>query len=99
MACELTGNRADCLNRTDYDGILNDEINPYPTDNVGEDGFDYGFGGGRREQGLEHPCLALKKLLSSGTFYYSADFDLTSRLQDRYDVRERGERVQAKING
>jgi len=31
----------------------------------------------------EHPCLALKKLLSGGTFYYSADFDLTRRLQDR----------------
>lgn len=33
--------------------------------------------------GLEHPCLALKKLISDGTFYYSGDFDLTSRLQDR----------------
>lgn len=30
--------------------------------------------------------MALKKLLSSGTFYYSSDFDLTRRLQDRsYD--------------
>ncbi|KAI9812660.1 MAG: inositol polyphosphate 5-phosphatase [Thelocarpon impressellum] len=33
--------------------------------------------------GYEHPCLALKKLLSGGTFYYSTDFDLTNRLQDR----------------
>jgi hypothetical protein len=32
---------------------------------------------------LEHPCLALKKLLSDGTFYYSDGFDLTSRLQER----------------
>lgn len=30
--------------------------------------------------------MALKKLLSSGTFYYSSDFDLTRRMQDRsYD--------------
>ena len=34
--------------------------------------------------GLEHPCLARKKLLSDGTFYYSTDFDLTKRLQERY---------------
>jgi endonuclease/exonuclease/phosphatase family metal-dependent hydrolase len=31
----------------------------------------------------EHPCLALKKLLSSGTFFYSADFDLTRQIQKR----------------
>lgn len=34
-----------------------------------------------------HPCFELKKLLSNGLFYYSNDFDLTSRLQDR-GVRE-----------
>jgi len=72
-----------CLSSSSYDHILNDEINPYPTDTLGEDGFDYGHGSGRREPTLEHPCLALKKLLSSGTFYYSADFDVTRRLQDR----------------
>ena len=27
--------------------------------------------------------MALKKLLSGGSFYYSSDFDLTKRLQDR----------------
>ena len=36
-----------------------------------------------RDGTLEHPCLALRKMLSSGTFYYSADFDLTNRLQNR----------------
>lgn len=35
---------------------------------------------------MEHPCLAIKKLLSSGTFYYSADFDVTRRLQDRCGI-------------
>jgi hypothetical protein len=43
-----------------------------------------GYGGRKGESPLEHPCLALKKILSSGTFYYSSDFDLTRRLQERY---------------
>ncbi|KAF2239352.1 hypothetical protein EV356DRAFT_502391 [Viridothelium virens] len=72
-----------CLNNSDYDHVLHDEINPYSTDDVGEDGFEHRSGRGPGEPPLEHPCLALKKLLSSGTFYYSADFDLTKRLQDR----------------
>ena len=72
-----------CLNSSDYDHVLHDEINPWPTDDVGEDGFEHRPGRGPGDPPLEHPCLALKKLLSSGTFYYSADFDLTKRLQDR----------------
>ncbi|SSD59133.1 related to Polyphosphatidylinositol phosphatase INP52 [Saccharomycodes ludwigii] len=31
----------------------------------------------------KHPCHDLRKLLSSGSFYYSSDFDLTSTLQNR----------------
>jgi hypothetical protein len=46
-----------------------------------------GFGRAKGESPLEHPCMALKKLLSSGTFYYSSDFDLTRRLQQRYPLR------------
>jgi len=72
-----------CLNTSDYDHILNDSISIYPTDTLDEDGYEYGQALGRRDPVLEHPCLALKKLLSGGSFYYSADFDLTSRLQER----------------
>ncbi|KAF2201845.1 hypothetical protein GQ43DRAFT_462844 [Delitschia confertaspora ATCC 74209] len=72
-----------CLNSSNYDHLLNDEVNPYPTDTIDEEGFEMGFGRGKGESPLEHPCMALKKLLSSGTFYYSSDFDLTRRLQDR----------------
>lgn len=72
-----------CLSSSSFDHILNDEINPYPTDTLGDDGFEYGQGHGKGQGTYEHPALALKKLLSSGTFYYSADFDLTKRLQDR----------------
>lgn len=43
----------------------------------------YGQNLSRREVTLEHPCQGLRKLLSNGTFYYSTDFDLTNRLQDR----------------
>lgn len=70
--------RTDCLNRASYDYMLESEINSYPVD---PDGWDHG----RSEQpiGSEHPCLALRKLLSDGTFYYSTEFDLTNRLQDR----------------
>lgn len=73
----------DCLNRSDYDQELHNEINPYSTDDVGADGFDHGRDGELRDPALEHPCLALKKLLSGGTFYYSVDFDITNRLQER----------------
>jgi hypothetical protein len=62
--------------------MLNDQVNPWPTDDVDEEGFDLGHP--RSEGQPEHPCLALKKLLSSGTFFYSADFDLTRRLQKRF---------------
>lgn len=73
----------DCLNRADYDQELQSEINPYPSEIVAPDGFEHGHDGEPHESILEHPCLALKKLLSGGTFYYSVNFDLTNRLQDR----------------
>ncbi|KAF2789262.1 hypothetical protein K505DRAFT_96534 [Melanomma pulvis-pyrius CBS 109.77] len=72
-----------CLSSSNYDSLLNDEVNPYPTDTIDDDGFEVGFGRGKGESPLEHPCLALKKILSSRTFYYSSDFDLTRRLQER----------------
>lgn len=69
-----------CLNRSDYDHMLNDQVNPFPTDGLDADGRDYS---NYREPAMEHPCMAIKKLLSGGSFYYSVDFDLTKRLQDR----------------
>jgi hypothetical protein len=35
------------------------------------------------KQYVKHPCHDLRKLLSTGGFYYSSDFDLTSSLQSR----------------
>lgn len=72
-----------CLNKSEYDHIPHDTINLYPTDTLDEEGYDQSQVSGRGDPVLEHPCLALKKLLSGGSFYFSADFDLTSRLQAR----------------
>lgn len=69
-----------CLTSNQYDHLLHDQVNPFPTDHLDADAYDRG---GHRDALLEHPCSKLKKLLSEGTFYYSADFDLTKRVQDR----------------
>ncbi|CAL3961944.1 unnamed protein product [Diplocarpon coronariae] len=66
-----------CLNSSDYDQTLGDPLDPYAAE-----GLDYGQSLSRRDP-LEHPCLELQKLLGNGSFYYSTDFDLTNRLQDR----------------
>ena len=63
-----------CLTSTSYDTLLNDEVNPYPTDTIDDEGYEMGFGGRKEQSPMEHPCLALKKILSSGTFYYSSDW-------------------------
>lgn len=72
-----------CLTRNDYDRELFDETHQYDSTDASSEAFDYEQVTERHDGTLEHPCLALRKMLSSGTFYYSADFDLTNRLQDR----------------
>jgi len=67
-----------CLNKSEYDRLQYDPHNAYSVDGADENG-DLG----RRDPTLEHPCTAIQKLLSDGSFYFSADFDITSRLQDR----------------
>jgi len=66
-----------CLNNAEYDNNFTDHLDPYSVD--GQDYNNYN----RREPVLEHPCTELKKLLSNGSFYYSTDFDVTQRIQDR----------------
>ena len=67
----------DCLNRSDYDYGLEYEPSAQfmADDRYGSEGKDVV---------TEHPFLAMKKLLGDGSFYYSLDFNLTDRLQDRY---------------
>ncbi|KAL8820753.1 MAG: hypothetical protein Q9191_007453 [Dirinaria sp. TL-2023a] len=72
-----------CLNRNDYDRMLREALNPYASDNAAHASHDYSHGNDAEEMQLAHPCLELQRILSSGTFYYSVDFDLTNRLQDR----------------
>lgn len=67
-----------CLNRPDYEDALDYE---YGVENE-EDYYNIS-GLGNEDREFEYPFLALKKLLSDGSFYYSLDFNLTDRLQDR----------------
>lgn len=67
-----------CLNTAEYDDV-------FSLDNFEEISDAHAQGVARREMTIEqHPCQDLRKVLSNGTFYYSTDFDLTNRLQDRY---------------
>ncbi|KAG9243917.1 SacI homology domain-containing protein [Calycina marina] len=68
-----------CLNSTEYDHAFGDNLEPYTVE--GQD--NYGSGAGRRDPAQEHPCLELEKMLGNGSFYFSTDFDVTNRLQDR----------------
>ena len=71
-----------CLNNAEYDLEYSQEFDPYSPDAHDFNAYHHNTHGD--ESGtLEHPCLELKRILSSGTFYYSVDFDLTNRLQDR----------------
>ncbi|KIW72427.1 hypothetical protein PV04_00622 [Phialophora macrospora] len=71
-----------CLNRADYDHGHGPYPNPYPGQIFQSDDVDYTQG----DDVSEHPFHALRKLLSNGNFYYSTDFDLTRRLQDRAEA-------------
>ncbi|OGE54052.1 hypothetical protein PENARI_c006G02834 [Penicillium arizonense] len=67
-----------CLNRAEYEYGLDYETGAQfaAEERPGMDGKDLV---------TDHPFLALKKLLGDGSFYYSLDFNLTDRLQDRAD--------------
>lgn len=76
-----------CLSSADYDDVVPlESLEPDFSDasSVYSQTSAYGQNLSRREVALEHPCHELRKLLSNGTFYYSTDFDVTNRAQDRY---------------
>lgn len=79
-----------CLNRNDFDHQLIGDTNThaYPMGNVVSDGHESSHDADPRDQTFEHPCIELRKVLSSGTFYYSVDFDITNRLQSRYEFMQ-----------
>jgi synaptojanin len=83
----LADNTEGCLNRNDFDSQPYGDIdtNAYLTGNVHTDNHESNSDADPRDPALEHPCIELKKVLSGGTFYYSVDFDLTNRLQNRYE--------------
>lgn len=77
----MSNNYKVCLNRDDFDHELHGEINSYSAENMPANSYDF------RDSVPDHPCQELKKILGSGTFYYSVNFDLTNRLQNRYFPR------------
>ncbi|KAH6899006.1 SacI homology domain-containing protein [Thelonectria olida] len=76
-----------CLSSADYDDVVPLEpVEPEFSDSssVYTQSSAYSQGLSRRDVPIEqHPCHDLRNLLSNGSFYYSTDFDLTNRLQDR----------------
>lgn len=74
-----------CLSSTRYDDVVSDGTNLNGYDRNEEDDYSYGHNLSQRDTPIEHPCVDLTKMLSNGSFYYSTDFDLTNRLQDRYE--------------
>ncbi|RYP49632.1 hypothetical protein DL768_004674 [Monosporascus sp. mg162] len=68
-----------CLNSADYDQV---SLNTWDSELV-DSASTYGQNLSRREGEIDYPYEELQKLLSNGTFYYSTDFDLTNRMQDR----------------
>ena len=86
IICKITDGFIDCLNKAEFDHDFHDEMGLYDDNYSSADGLDHGPAYHHRDPPIEHPCLALKKLLSDGTFYYSVNFDLTNRLQDRFEL-------------
>ncbi|KID77446.1 Inositol-1,4,5-trisphosphate 5-phosphatase 1 [Metarhizium brunneum] len=75
-----------CLSSANYDDVVPLESQePDFSDTMSTYSSQSGYGQSlsRREVAVEHPCHELRKLLSNGSFYYSTDFDVTNRLQDR----------------
>ncbi|KAE8147649.1 SacI homology domain-containing protein [Aspergillus avenaceus] len=70
-----------CLNHSDYEDPL-----VYESEfSFAAEEHNHGSSFENKDIVTDHPFLALKKLLSDGSFYYSLDFDLTDRLQNRSD--------------
>ncbi|OTA53560.1 hypothetical protein K449DRAFT_389738 [Hypoxylon sp. EC38] len=69
-----------CLNSSEYDNVIS--LNTYDSE-LSDSASPYSQNLSRREGEIEYPYQELQKLLSNGSFYYSTDFDLTNRLQDR----------------
>ncbi|KAL1836353.1 hypothetical protein VTJ49DRAFT_5254 [Mycothermus thermophilus] len=68
-----------CLSSADYDNVP--ALDPYDPDSDAASIYSQGLG--RQNAFIEHPCQELQKLLGNGSFYYSTDFDVTNRMQDR----------------
>ncbi|KAG4305365.1 hypothetical protein PORY_001535 [Pneumocystis oryctolagi] len=69
-----------CLNSSLYDNFFRNISENGTESNISElfDTFS-------KQNEFEHPCDSIRKLLLNGSFYFSSDFDLTRRIQDRIE--------------
>ncbi|QGA17933.1 hypothetical protein EYB26_005609 [Talaromyces marneffei] len=68
-----------CLNRSDYEyGEEYQTSSRFAVEDIGSDDLH-----DIKDIVTDHPFIALKKLFGDGSFYYSRDFNLTERVQDR----------------
>ncbi|KOS21194.1 Inositol-1 [Escovopsis weberi] len=74
-----------CLSSADYDDVVPLEAleSDFVDSVFGQNNSSYAQGSSRRDGVVEHPCHELRRLLSNGSFYYSTDFDVTNRVQNR----------------
>lgn len=74
-----------CLSSANYDDVVPLESLDGDLSDSGSasSGGPYGHGLSQRDVPTEHPCHDLRKILGNGSFYYSTDFDVTNRLQER----------------
>ncbi|RKF57771.1 Inositol-1,4,5-trisphosphate 5-phosphatase 1 [Golovinomyces cichoracearum] len=66
-----------CLSTNKYDKFYSDNLESYSAYDINAPNYR------EREIQLEQKCSELQKLLSDGSFYFSTNFDLTNRIQDR----------------
>ncbi|KAG5517864.1 hypothetical protein PMAC_000318 [Pneumocystis sp. 'macacae'] len=69
-----------CLNSSSCDNFSR---------NINENNIEFNiselFDSFSKQGDFEHPCDSIRKLLLNGSFYFSSNFDLTRRIQDRVD--------------
>lgn len=67
-----------CLTSSAFDGLSSAPVDS----DILDDTASYQASGSRTEP-LEHPCAPIRKILSARSFYYSPDFDISTRLEVR----------------
>lgn len=87
-----------CVNNSAYD-FTGFESNPVTNDDGDPSTYASRDNYAATSSGLEHPCASLKKLVSTGTFYFTPypQWDLSSRVSE--SMRQKTQPDMASFNG